>query len=63
MIRHDYPRLHGWVRRLYWDEGEETNGGAFGKTTFWTAIKAGYTYTLKQIVVPAGPEEGILPLG
>ena len=33
MIRHDYPNLHKWLRRLYWDEGEETNGGAFKKTS------------------------------
>lgn len=33
MIRHDYPRLSKWLRRLYWDEGEETNGGVFRKTT------------------------------
>lgn len=33
MIRHDYPRLHAWLRKLYWDRAEETNGGAFGLTT------------------------------
>ena len=33
MIRHDYPRLHHWLRTLYWDEGAESNGGAFRKTT------------------------------
>jgi|SRR5690242_2373582 len=33
MIRLDYPRLHEWVRRLYWDEGPETAGGAFKKST------------------------------
>lgn len=31
-IRHDYPRLHLWLRRLYWDESEITSG-AFHKTT------------------------------
>jgi putative glutathione S-transferase len=29
MIRLDYPRLHAWLRRLYWSEGPETAGGAF----------------------------------
>ncbi|KAJ9640113.1 hypothetical protein H2201_008628 [Coniosporium apollinis] len=32
MIRHDYPKLHEWLRRLYWDESEKTNG-AFKNTT------------------------------
>ena len=63
MIRHDYPRLHTWLRTLYWDRTEETNGGAFGTTTtHWESIKNGYTYALKQAVVPAGPAEPILPL-
>ncbi|CAI4212037.1 unnamed protein product [Parascedosporium putredinis] len=25
-VRHDYPRLNLWLRRLYWDEGDETRG-------------------------------------
>jgi len=32
MIRYDYPRLHTWLRKLYWDESETTNFGAFKKT-------------------------------
>jgi putative glutathione S-transferase len=35
MIRYDYPRLHDWLRKVYWDEGEESNGGAFQKTTYF----------------------------
>lgn len=62
MIRHDYPNLHKWLRRLYWDRSKETNGGAFGSTTHFGPIKEGYTYTLKQTVVPAGPTEPILPM-
>ncbi|OAL02218.1 hypothetical protein IQ06DRAFT_346808 [Phaeosphaeriaceae sp. SRC1lsM3a] len=62
MIRHDYPRLHSWVRRLYWDEGEGTNGGAFGKTVNFQAYKDGYTDAVKGTVVPIGPEVSILPL-
>jgi glutathionyl-hydroquinone reductase len=62
MIRYDYPRLHGWLKNLYWDTSEATNGGAFRSTTHFTPIKAGYTYTLKQTVVPAGPQIEILPL-
>jgi len=33
MIRSEYPRIHEWYRMLYWDEGEETNGGVFRKMT------------------------------
>ena len=62
MIRYDYPRIHTWLQKLYWDTTKETNGGAFKKTTFWTAIKAGYTFTLQQTIVPAGPRQEILPL-
>lgn len=62
MIRYDYPRLHKWLQRLYWDEGPETNGGAFKKTTYIDPIKRGYTIAAKMKVVPAGPTPNILPL-
>ena len=38
MIRYDFPKLEEWLRRLYWDESERTNGGAFKKTTFFDAV-------------------------
>jgi len=38
MVRMDYPRLHAWLRRLYWSEGEETKGGVFRKTTLFDAV-------------------------
>jgi putative glutathione S-transferase len=38
MIRFEYPRLHEWLRRLYWDESERTNGGAFKKTVYFQAV-------------------------
>jgi putative glutathione S-transferase len=38
MIRHDYPNLHAWVRRLYWDVSETTKGGAFMKTTNFDVV-------------------------
>ena len=60
MIRHQYANLHDWVRRLYWDSSEETNGGAFGETTHFKAIKAGYTFALKQTVIPIGPTPDIV---
>lgn len=63
MIRHDYPRLHAWLRRLYWDESDETNGGAFGSsTTNFEHIKKGYPTALRDRIVPAGPVPDILPL-
>jgi glutathionyl-hydroquinone reductase len=33
MIRHGYPRIYRWLRTLYWDESDKTNGGAFKNTT------------------------------
>lgn len=41
MIRYDYPKIDQWLRRLYWDEGETTNGGAFKKTTNFSAVSFG----------------------
>lgn len=42
MIRMDYPRLHEWLRRLYWDEGLETAGGVFKKTTQFEVVSRVY---------------------
>ncbi|CAI9635178.1 unnamed protein product [Alternaria burnsii] len=62
MIRLDYPRLHAWLRRLYWSDGPET-GGAFRATTHFDLIKEGYSaVTVGNGVVPAGPEPPIMPL-
>jgi putative glutathione S-transferase len=38
MIRYEYPQLHDWLRRLYWDESETTNFGAFKKTVDFPAV-------------------------
>ncbi|OSS45522.1 hypothetical protein B5807_10388 [Epicoccum nigrum] len=63
MIRRDYPRLHDWVRHLYWCEGTETNGGAFKRSTHFEVIKKGYaSVTGGNGVVPAGPIPHIMPL-
>jgi putative glutathione S-transferase len=37
MIRYDYPKLHAWVRNLYWDESERTRG-AFKNTVDFQAV-------------------------
>ncbi|RLL95054.1 hypothetical protein CFD26_102648 [Aspergillus turcosus] len=65
MIRHDYPRIDRWYRRLYYDESDRTRG-AFKKTTFLNLYKIAYLKaTGKQsnapLIVPAGPEPDILP--
>lgn len=39
MIRHDYPRIDRWYRRLYYDESELTRG-AFKKTTYFDVVSA-----------------------
>ncbi|KAI9805244.1 MAG: hypothetical protein M1833_005697 [Piccolia ochrophora] len=62
MIRHDYPRLHAWLRRLYWDDSDETNAGAFRNTTHFEHIKRGYCKVQKIPVLPAGPDPNILPI-
>lgn len=50
-IRHDYPNLHLWLRRLYWDQSAKT-GGAFYKTTQpWIGqYTAGYATVRRRIV-------------
>ncbi|KAB8270363.1 hypothetical protein BDV30DRAFT_241495 [Aspergillus minisclerotigenes] len=66
MIRHDYPRIDRWYRRLYYDESELTHG-AFRKTTFFDIYKSGYLKARHKssnanLIVPAGPSPDILPL-
>jgi len=61
MIRHDYPNLHRWLRRLYWEDNEETKG-AFKKTTYFQSYKEGYASALRSNIVPYGPNINILPL-
>ncbi|KAH9894672.1 glutathione S-transferase [Xylariomycetidae sp. FL2044] len=74
-IRHDYPRLHLWLRRLYWDQGgkeEETTtgGGAFYKTTEpWIGMYAqGYAAARAKAmgqsnaIFPRGPKVLMEPL-
>ena len=41
MIRYEYPRLHDWLRKLYWDNSELTNFGAFRKTVDFQAVCTG----------------------
>ncbi|KAI1076222.1 glutathione S-transferase [Whalleya microplaca] len=62
-IRHDYPRLHLWLRRLYWDDGEET-GGAFHRTTQpWIGTYAEGYARGRHTVVHKGHGEVVFPRG
>ena len=58
-IRSGYPKLHDWLRKLYWDIP------AFGETTQFEHIKKHYTKSHKQInpfsITPVGPVPDILP--
>lgn len=50
MIRYDYPRIHDWLRNLYWDEGPKTNGGAFKKTSHFESVsQASFCYCVKGL--------------
>ena len=74
MIRHDYPLLSRWLRNVYWDESDRTNGGAFKKTTFFDVYKYGYARARGRVqrgeksdvgwtvVLPRGPLPDIEPL-
>lgn len=73
MIRHDYPRLSKWLRNLYWDESDRTNGGVFKKTTFFEVYKYGYLRAKGRqmhggsdlgwaVIIPRGPVPDIEPL-
>ncbi|RMD39925.1 hypothetical protein DV735_g5201, partial [Chaetothyriales sp. CBS 134920] len=73
MIRHDYPLLSLWLRNLYWDESETTNGGAFKKTTAFNLYKYGYLKARSRrmhadsdlgwtVILPRGPQPDIAPL-
>ena len=72
-IRHDYPNLHLWLRRLYWDDTKLTRG-VFRTTSNVDAYRYGYARArgrmlsggseedMAKVVVPKGPIVGIEPL-
>lgn len=59
-IRSGYPKIHEWMRKLYW------NHAAFKETTNFEHIKWHYTRSHTQInppaITPLGPLPHILPL-
>ena len=58
MVRDEeyYPRLHTWLKNLYW------RNESFRKTTSFGQIKRGYVKATKQDILPMGPLPHILPL-
>lgn len=60
MIRHDYPMLHKWLQKLYWQND------AFKLTTDFFHIKNHYAGSHTSInplgIIPMGPIPNILPL-
>lgn len=65
MIRHDYPKLNEWLKRLYWDP-EKQFTGAFKSTTRFEEYKIGYGKAKKMRpaidIISAGPKPDIMPL-
>ncbi|KAI8629004.1 glutathione S-transferase [Xylariaceae sp. FL1651] len=69
-IRHDYPHLHLWLRRLYWDRGELTGGAFYETTAPWIGMyAAGYVSSRLKVfpgkvlpIVPKGPAVLMEPL-
>lgn len=56
MIRHDFPRLDLWYRRLYWDESDRTNGGAFKKTTYFDQVSVQLYTSMPKVFIWLPPE-------
>lgn len=71
MVRYEYPNLHRWMRRLYWDQSEKTHG-AFNETTrpYLAHYAQGYASARAKVltggnapvVFPRGPAVLISPL-
>ncbi|EMD92615.1 hypothetical protein COCC4DRAFT_38043 [Bipolaris maydis ATCC 48331] len=62
MIRRDYPCLHTWLRRLYWNTGPETCGGVFRSSTNFDMIARGYSSAVGRSADPKVVVPPIMPL-
>lgn len=51
MLGCEYPRLDGWLGRLYWDESDRTDRGAFKKTMYFDAVCSGTFVRIELIDV------------
>ncbi|TDZ24810.1 Glutathione S-transferase omega-like 2 [Colletotrichum orbiculare MAFF 240422] len=61
-IRNDYPNLHLWLRRLYWDRGDKTHGAFLETTETWISkFKEGYGGARARVLGIQGPN--IIPKG
>ncbi|KAF6819416.1 glutathione S-transferase [Colletotrichum plurivorum] len=61
-IRNDYPNLHLWFRRLYWDQSDRTRGAFRDTTETWISLfKAGYGGARARVLGIQGPL--IIPKG
>ena len=71
MIRENYPNLHLWMRRLYWDQTEKTRGAFFNLTQpyiqwyreEYAVARVRVLGITGPVIVPKGPLTHILPLG
>lgn len=61
-IRDAYPRAHDWLRNLYWDESERTNGGAFKHTVKLERMREGIVKLPNIDTSREGPSPDVLPL-
>lgn len=61
MVRHDYPNLYLWMRRLYWHNGEETRGAFRSTTEKWMGLYARAYVGAKAKKL--GGEVGVVPGG
>lgn len=62
LIREHYPNVDKWLRRLYWDESEMTNGGAFKNTSNFAKMREGSKKVPNMDVAYQAPTIDILPL-
>ncbi|GKT66095.1 glutathione s-transferase [Colletotrichum tofieldiae] len=69
-IRNDYPNLHLWLRRLYWDQSERTHEAFFKTTATWISLfRSGYGNARGRalgitgpVIIPKGPRVAIQEL-
>lgn len=59
MIRLDYPLIHAWLRHLYWNEGPETAGGVFKKTTHFDVVSTSACWCEETAQLTATDQTGI----
>ncbi|KAK7413985.1 hypothetical protein QQX98_007168 [Neonectria punicea] len=64
-IRHDYPRLYLWFRRLYWDQDKngQVRGAFYDTTAPYLGLYAGGYAASRNMVVFGGNAPLIIPVG